>query len=106
MKQVTLQQVEPTFGMEDQFVIADLQSIFISDSLETSRPLHFEVSDPKIINNYFDGVAYSKGDWHHILYDEIILINWRRTRIQVLVLFEWWPDSWDWRRLTEAWLVI
>ena len=54
--------MEKGFEMFDQFGVGDLQYVFISDSLETSRPLHAEVSNPADIGRLFDAISYSKGN--------------------------------------------
>lgn len=53
--------VEPTFNLEEQFVVNDLQYVFGIDSLESSRPINFEVTTPSQINQMFDAISYEKG---------------------------------------------
>ena len=54
--------MEKGFEMFDQFGVGDVQYVFISDSLETSRPLHTEVSNPADILRLFDAISYNKGN--------------------------------------------
>ena len=92
-----MSQVEPTFGMFDQFVVSDLHPVFLVDSLETSRPLHFEVSNPNEINDYFDTLTYNKGaSIIRMMADFIGISTFNRglTRYlnaQYLKLFLKWP---------------
>jgi len=65
--------VEKGFKMFDQFGVSDLQYVFISDSLETSRPLHTEVSNPADIGRFFDAISYSKGNQCFFLKINVIL---------------------------------
>ncbi|XP_019622953.1 PREDICTED: aminopeptidase Ey-like isoform X2 [Branchiostoma belcheri] len=53
--------VEPTWAMEDQFLIADLHPVFALDSLSTSHPISLPVNHPDEISQIFDTISYSKG---------------------------------------------
>lgn len=53
--------VEPGFQMDEQFGVATLQSVFRVDSLESSRPLDFDVNNSASLNTLFDVVVYDKG---------------------------------------------
>lgn len=53
--------VEPTFRMNDQFVVENLQYVFGIDGLETSRPINLEVNTPSEISALFDAISYEKG---------------------------------------------
>nr|XP_054751967.1 aminopeptidase N-like isoform X2 [Lytechinus pictus] len=53
--------VEPDWGMREQFVVVDLQSVFEPDSLGTSHPVRVPVNSPDEINEIFDSISYSKG---------------------------------------------
>ncbi|XP_030856224.1 aminopeptidase N isoform X2 [Strongylocentrotus purpuratus] len=52
---------EPDWGMREQFVVEDLQSVFEPDSLGTSHPVRVPVNSPDEINEIFDSISYSKG---------------------------------------------
>lgn len=56
-----LTEVEPGFQMDEQFGVATLQSVFRVDSLESSRPLDFDVNNSASLNTLFDVVVYDKG---------------------------------------------
>merc|ERR1719376_197747 len=53
--------VEPTWKMEEQFVINDLHSVFSLDCLESSHPISIPVGHPDEISEIFDGISYNKG---------------------------------------------
>jgi len=61
MYELRLFKVEPTFNLEEQFVVNDLQYVLGIDSLESSRPINFEVTTPSQINQMFDAISYEKG---------------------------------------------
>ena len=46
--------------MSDQFVIENLQYVFESDALETSRPINIQVNTPDEIQSLFDNISYEK----------------------------------------------
>ena len=55
-----MSQVEPTFGMFDQFVVSELHPALLSDSAETSRPVHYDENN----TNYESAqpfIIYNKG---------------------------------------------
>lgn len=56
-----LAQVEKGFEMDNQFTVNDLHYVFGVDSLESSRPINFEVNTPAQINQMFDAISYEKG---------------------------------------------
>lgn len=53
--------VEPTWEMENQFVVDYNQDVMDLDALKTSHPVHVPVYDPDEINEIFDLVSYEKG---------------------------------------------
>ena len=53
--------VEPKWQMQNQFVIAELQSAFSLDALESSHQISIPVTNPDEISEIFDGISYSKG---------------------------------------------
>ncbi|CAK8674728.1 unnamed protein product [Clavelina lepadiformis] len=54
--------VEPTWRMNDQFVVSDLHRAMNVDGLTSSRPIVAEnVETPSDINALFDTISYSKG---------------------------------------------
>lgn len=54
-------QIEPSFGIVEQFVVEDLQNVFGVDALESSHPISVVVNDPEEINELFDRISYGKG---------------------------------------------
>lgn len=54
--------METEWGLEQQFVVDQVQNVFIEDSLEASLPLSYEnVNTPAEIQDRFGGISYSKG---------------------------------------------
>ncbi|EDO47790.1 predicted protein [Nematostella vectensis] len=53
--------VEPTWGMDDQFVITDSDTAFSLDGLVSSHPIKVAVNHPAEINEIFDSISYNKG---------------------------------------------
>ena len=53
--------VEPTFRMNDQFTVENLQYVMVQDSLESSRPINIQVNTPEEISAMFDSISYEKG---------------------------------------------
>jgi len=53
-------QVEPSWRSKDQFIIDELQEVFILDALQSSHPISVPVEDPDQIREIFDRVSYSK----------------------------------------------
>lgn len=51
----------PSWEMENQFVVAQLQSIFASDALSSSEAMTSAASSPSEISNKFSSISYSKG---------------------------------------------
>ncbi|CAH8834823.1 unnamed protein product [Trichobilharzia szidati] len=53
--------VHPEWGMDEQFLLDDIQKVLVSDSLATSRPVIQPVCLPDEINEIFDPISYNKG---------------------------------------------
>lgn len=53
--------VETTWDLPLQFVVEQLQTVFYTDSLDTTRPMTHPVNSPDEISSVFDGISYSKG---------------------------------------------
>ena len=47
--------------MNDQFGVVTLHAVFQVDSLESSRPINYQVNTPEEINAMFDTISYNKG---------------------------------------------
>nr|CAD7410180.1 unnamed protein product [Timema cristinae] len=58
---VIINEIEPLWRMLDQFVVAQQQSIFSTDSLNTTASLNSECSTPGEISSKFGSNTYSKG---------------------------------------------
>ncbi|XP_033120518.1 aminopeptidase N-like [Anneissia japonica] len=58
---IGVEEVEPTWQMQDQFLENDIHPVFKVDALETSRPISIEVRTPAEINQMFDAISYNKG---------------------------------------------
>ncbi|VDM30599.1 unnamed protein product [Hydatigera taeniaeformis] len=52
---------EPTWHMDEQFAVHQLQKVFFVDSLSTTHPVFLPVSHPDEINDIFDAISYNKG---------------------------------------------
>ncbi|XP_068202064.1 aminopeptidase N-like [Palaemon carinicauda] len=61
MEFVGLENAEPTWKMEEQFLISTLHDALSIDSLESSHAIRFPVGHPDTINEIFDSITYSKG---------------------------------------------
>lgn len=53
--------VESNWGLDQQFVVEQLQTVFGADSLEDTRPLSDEVFTPDEIADRFGSISYNKG---------------------------------------------
>nr|CAD7453868.1 unnamed protein product [Timema tahoe] len=58
---VIINEIEPSWRVLDQFVVAQQQSIFSTDSLNTTASLNSECSTPGEISSKFGSNTYSKG---------------------------------------------
>ncbi|PIK40302.1 Glutamyl aminopeptidase [Apostichopus japonicus] len=54
-------QAEPTWQMQEQFVVNDLYSVFRLDQIVSSHPIIIDVNRPEEISEVFDSISYSKG---------------------------------------------
>jgi aminopeptidase N len=54
-------EVEPTWEMEKQFVIEQLQPVLVSDSSVNSQALSAEASTPDQVSGRFSSISYNKG---------------------------------------------
>ncbi|KAH9282431.1 Aminopeptidase N [Echinococcus granulosus] len=52
---------EPSWHMDEQFAVHQLQKVFFVDSLSTTHPVFLPVSHPDEINDIFDAISYNKG---------------------------------------------
>ncbi|KAH0552187.1 hypothetical protein KQX54_006650, partial [Cotesia glomerata] len=52
--------IEPSWGLESQFVVEQLQTSFSEDGLPSSHPMSHNVNSPAEISNIFDTISYSK----------------------------------------------
>lgn len=52
---------EKDWDMLEQFIVEDLQSVMVSDSVLNSHPIIVDVKNPNQINEVFDIISYSKG---------------------------------------------
>lgn len=53
--------VETEWGLDQQFVVEQLQTVFEADSLEDSQALTHEVNTPDEIGDRFGSISYNKG---------------------------------------------
>ncbi|XP_063990680.1 putative aminopeptidase-2 isoform X2 [Diachasmimorpha longicaudata] len=53
--------MEPSWKMEQQFVVEQLQAVFGTDSLDSSKPLSRQVASQEEIGTMGDTITYSKG---------------------------------------------
>lgn len=53
--------VENTWELENQFVVEQLQAVMVSDSLETTHAMTFDVIRNDQISTAFDSISYNKG---------------------------------------------
>nr|XP_053634367.1 aminopeptidase N-like [Cherax quadricarinatus] len=61
MGYISLNVVEPTWGVMEQFLISNLHKALELDSLKTSHPINVVVNHPDEIPQIFDVISYSKG---------------------------------------------
>lgn len=55
-------QVETQWGLDQQFVVDQVQNVFAEDSLESSLPLSYDnIQTPDDISDRFGGISYGKG---------------------------------------------
>ena len=54
---LTLQQVNPDFGLFEQFPVKAMHPVMLTDSVPTSRPVSFPVSSPEEIDAMFDSIT-------------------------------------------------
>ncbi|VDD79974.1 unnamed protein product [Mesocestoides corti] len=52
---------EPTWQMDEQFAVLQLQKVLFIDSLSTTHPVFMPVAHPDEINEIFDTISYNKG---------------------------------------------
>lgn len=53
-------QVETTWGLESQFVVEQLQSVFGNDALTSTHAMSYDVWTPTEIRGIFDTISYAK----------------------------------------------
>lgn len=53
--------VEPEWKIIEQFVVDDLQNVFLLDVYKSSHPISVEVNHPNEIDEIFDSISYEKG---------------------------------------------
>lgn len=61
IKSINKIKVESTWGLEKQFTVDELQSVFGEDSLESTFALSHDVNTPAEIKDRFGGISYNKG---------------------------------------------
>lgn len=62
VQKINILQVETEWGLEQQFVVDQVQNVFTEDSLEASLPLSYDnINTPAEIQDRFGGISYSKG---------------------------------------------
>ncbi|XP_066966092.1 aminopeptidase N-like [Macrobrachium rosenbergii] len=61
MSDVAIDQMEPAWGILEQFVVTRLQSVMTMDSLKSSHPISKSLANPADIDQVFDQIPYSKG---------------------------------------------
>ncbi|VDP89472.1 unnamed protein product [Echinostoma caproni] len=61
IESIGVNHVHPEWGMDEQFLLDDMQKVLTSDSLSTSRPVFQPVYYPNEINEIFDPISYNKG---------------------------------------------
>ncbi len=57
---VVIIKVEPTFKMDDEFVIDVLQYVFGLDALESSRPINHPATSRAVINQNYDTTSLTR----------------------------------------------
>uniref|UniRef100_A0A1B6M3I9 Aminopeptidase n=1 Tax=Graphocephala atropunctata TaxID=36148 RepID=A0A1B6M3I9_9HEMI len=53
--------VEPSWRIPEQFVVQEMQSVFLLDVYRSSHPISVEVNHPNEIDEIFDTISYGKG---------------------------------------------
>nr|CAD7423008.1 unnamed protein product [Timema monikensis] len=53
--------VEPTWRVDDQFLVAQLHTSILADSLETAHSLTVDVGSPSVVSSIFSTITYNKG---------------------------------------------
>ncbi|XP_045589793.2 aminopeptidase N isoform X1 [Procambarus clarkii] len=61
MADVAIDNLEPSWRVMDQFVVARQQAVMALDALRSSHPVSVPVHDPAHINEIFDTISYNKG---------------------------------------------
>lgn len=61
-------QVEQTWRIPEQFVVHELQNVFLLDVYRSSHPISVEVNHPNEIDEIFDTISYGKGERHFLCY--------------------------------------
>ncbi|XP_015127586.1 putative aminopeptidase-2 [Diachasma alloeum] len=56
----TTAKIEPTWGLESQFVVEQVHSAFATDGLASSHPMSHDVYSPTEIAGMFDTISYGK----------------------------------------------
>lgn len=54
--------MEPSWRIPEQFVVEELQQVFLLDVYKSSHPISVEVNHPKEIDEIFDDISYGKGE--------------------------------------------
>lgn len=54
--------MEPTWRIPEQFVVHELQNVFLLDVYRSSHPISVEVNHPNEIDEIFDTISYGKGE--------------------------------------------
>nr|CAD7575715.1 unnamed protein product [Timema californicum] len=57
----TTADVEPTWRVDDQFLVAQLHTSILADSLETAHSLTVDVGSPSVVSSIFSTITYNKG---------------------------------------------
>ncbi|KAG8235175.1 hypothetical protein J437_LFUL015481, partial [Ladona fulva] len=61
MEYVGGEYVEPNWRLSEQFPFNEIQDVFFLDALESSHPVHMEVTDPEFVEEVYDSISYIKG---------------------------------------------
>ncbi|KAJ6638248.1 Aminopeptidase N [Pseudolycoriella hygida] len=61
MEYLGVDAIEPKWKSMEQFVVHELQGVFLLDSLSSSHKIEVEVKNPEEINEIFDRISYGKG---------------------------------------------
>lgn len=54
-------QIESEWGLEQQFIVEQLQNVFNRDSLDDTHALSHEINSPDDISDIFGTISYNKG---------------------------------------------